>query len=473
MKVLLMTPLAGLLVEPPEIPDLGLGYLAGSLRKSGHEAYIRDWGANPSPDDLRIWLLENRPEVVGMKVFTKDVGGALKTISIVRSVLPDTIMIIGGPHPSAADPVDVMEEFTECDFAVKGEAEESLCLLLSKFMERRANVSRPVESGGKGHGAERPGAGSDCTILSDEEASGIPGLVWRTRDGVSFNPIKLNSDLDKIDFPSWDLINPKNYHKALYGSKNDRGYTAPIVTTRGCPGECTYCCAYHVNGRKIRFRSPKNIFEEILLLYNEYNVRQIMFMDNCFTSVRRNVVELCEMIIDHGLEIKWDFVSYENLDSLTDDTLALMYRAGCRMVHIGVESGCEKTRRLMKKHCNLEEINEKIVLANKHGILVDVYFMLGFPDETLTEMLQSIRYAFSLDAKILSFTMMFPLPGSDVYRHVLRKFGLKRIRWADFNVEKSAYPVSTLGSRSLAILIKMIRLGLRIRSGLNPVPTFS
>jgi anaerobic magnesium-protoporphyrin IX monomethyl ester cyclase len=150
--------------------------------------------------------------------------------------------------------------------------------------------------------------------------------------------------------------------------------------------------------------------------------------------------------------------SYQRLDTLTDETLSLMYKAGCRMIHMGIESGSEKTRKVMNKFCSLGEITEKVKLIKKNGIKVGAWFMIGFPEETKEEMNKTIRYAFSLGSELVMFTICFPLPGTQVYRYIKEKYKFDRIDWANFDIYTSQYPVSKLSSMKLTWLLKGIRL---------------
>lgn len=436
MKVLLTQPITAFVKEPPNIPDLGLGYIASALKKAGHAVFIRDWNMDPSIAGLKKWLAEGRPEVIGLKVFTKDVGAAQKTVSIIREVLPAAVIITGGPHPSSVAPDELMNDFAECNFAIRGEAEKSLPMLLDLIAE-------PMPA---------------------ERAKEIPGLVWRENNRVLSNPIQLTKDLDSIDFPLWELINPNAYKAVVLGSGKKEGSAAPIITTRGCPGKCSFCSAFNINGRRIRFRSPSNVFAEMSLLYDKYNVRKFMFQDNCFTSIKTNLSELCELILKAKMDIEWDCVSYESLENLTDQILALMQHAGCRMIHIGIESGAEKTRKTMYKASSLEMIAEKIRLMRKNGIKTGAWFMLGFPGETVKEMKKSISYAFSLRAELVAFTVCFPLPGSAVYSYIKGKYGFDRIDWAAFDVYNSEYPASEASSQTIAGLLKLVRLRLRLKN---------
>lgn len=444
-----MPPLTRFVEEPPNIPDLGLGYLASSLRNGGHEVFIRDWNMNPSKQDFEEWLLINQPEVIGLKVFTKDVRAAKKTISIIRKTLPKVNVVIGGPHPSALGPIEVMEDFSECDFAVKGEAETSFLALLDSISK---NSVQELEG-----------------CISKEKAKNIPGLVWREKNTIYSNPITFPSDLDSIDLPAWELLDPNNYQIVMLGSKKKEGSTAPMITTRGCPGKCSFCSAYKINGRKIRFRSPANVFKEMKLLYDLYNVRKFSFQDNCFTSVKKNLTKFCEMVVASGMDIEWDCVSYERLDNLNNETLPLMFRSGCRMIHLGIESGSEKTRKCMNKAGSLKAITEKVQAIKRSGIKVGAWFMIGFPGETKQDMQETVKCAFSLGANLIQFTIVFPLPGTDIYEYLKKKYGFKSIDWSTFSIFQSIYPMSELSSKKITRLLKKIRLRIRIKRKLQRI----
>lgn len=442
MRVLLMQPLTKFVSEPPNIPDLGLGYIASSLKKDGHVVSIMDWNKNFTEEEFKKQITITQPEVIGIKVFTKDIGAAKKTISLIREAFPNGIIVIGGPHPSSVDPQELMEDFAYCDFAIKGEAEISLLSLLSA-------VARSGKNDNRGY-------------IMQEIAVKIPGIVWRNKERVFSNPIAFIHDLDRIDFPCWEMLDPNNYDVDMLGSTIKGGNTAPIMTTRGCPGMCSFCTAFNVNGRIIRTRSPENVLKEILLLHSKYNVKKFMFQDNCFTSIKENLMRLCELILKEKMEIEWDCNSYERLDNLTDETLSLMYKAGCRRIHMGIESGSPDTRKVMNKSGTLEEITEKVRLIQKSGIKVGAWFMIGFPGETREEMKKTIRYAFSLGAELVTFKICFPLPGTQVYSYIKEKYKFGRIDWSNFDIHKSEYPTSRLSSAELTRLLKSIMLRIRI-----------
>ncbi len=449
MRVLLTQPLVTHIEKPPNITDLGLGYIAEHLIGKGFETYIKDWNMRTTEEAFKKWLVDNQIDVVGIKVFTKDVAAALQTVSIVKSTLPDSVVVMGGPHPSCADPDELMHSFPLVDYAFRGEAELAFPKLLDTLGQKLSSET--------------------CQGNGKHMLEGIPGLVWREGGRVKSNPVQFVTDLDRLKRPAWEIMDPNSYGFDLMTQTEKEGVAAPIITTRGCPGKCSFCSAYLVNGRKIRSRSPQHVIQEIRFLYETYSVEKFSFMDNCFTAGKSHLREICESIISENLDIRWDCNCYEVLDNLDEEMISLMYRSGCRMVHMGIESASNRIRKQMNKFSALTDYSDKINELKKSGIAVGTWFMIGFPDETFAEMKETINYAFSRNADLLTFTICFPLPGSQLYSFLKRKHKVRTVDWAGFDVEKSQYPLSRVSSSRLKLILKWIRLRIRIRDRIRKV----
>lgn len=444
MQILLTQPITSFIQKPPCLPDLGLGYLAAHLRDNGFEVLVHDWNMPSGEKNFRALLQSAKIDMVGIKVFTKDIFAASRTVAVVREELPNAIIVLGGPHPSCSNPDDLILEFPEVDIFLKGPAEHSLSSVCQALVENRiTRKSIPAI------------------------ASSIAGTIWQEAGVAQSTSAQFELDMDALGFPAWDLIDPRAYGDQKSSNLNLNLGTAvptPVVTTRGCTHSCTFCSVQHINGRSVWQRSVPHVIEELKLLYHNYGVRNVLFMDNCFTVSIQRVREISQGILDAGLDIEWDCNTYGRPAQLDDDTVELMYRSGCRMVQIGIESASERVRKNIHKNGSLDKYRENSNLFQKHNIAVGAWFMIGFPNETIGDIWQTVRYAFSLGAKLVTFSLCFPLPGSEVNRWLKEKYKIKRIDWTNFNIEKSPYPISCLSSILLTFILKSLRLRLRLHN---------
>jgi radical SAM superfamily enzyme YgiQ (UPF0313 family) len=430
-KILLMAPITSLIRGVPLFPDLGLGYLASAVRKAGYQVDIRSWNMNPSVENFKRYIEDKQFDVIGIKVFSKDVGAANKTIKIIRSMSPETVIVVGGPHPSTSEPEEVMTDFPDCDFVFRGEAEIGLPLLIKYISENGKNNS--------------------------EDLKAIPGLVWKNGDSIHSNLPFLLPDIDGLGMPLWEIMEPKDYKAPRIPGGPDGGYSAPLIVTRGCSSSCTYCAAYKINGKRTRSRSPKAVIEEIRLLYNKYHVRHFTIMDTRFTQYSDVVTEICDGIIENKMDIAWDCVGYENLTSLSESILRLMKNAGCKFVNVGIESGSDTIRKRIRKKGTTDEIFQKVQIIKDIGIGVRVFFMIGFPGEIKRDIEDTVNYAFSLPADDVQFEIVCPHPGTELIGYLKEKYHLNKIDWAEFDIHKSPYPLSKMDSLELYRILRKIR----------------
>jgi len=434
MKVLLQVPLPNLLNFPPRLPDLGLGYLAKALKRAGHEVFLLSWNADMDADRYKAFLKNLSPDAVGIKVFTKDVRGAVETLNLAKETLPDCIALMGGPHVSAEKPEEIFLDFPEADYGFQGEAEAGLPELLSFLAKGPMTADR------------------------HERLASIPGLVWKINGKVNQNAPFFQPDLDETGAPDWDIQPLTDFDLCRLGKGPKSPLMLPIAATRGCPGRCTFCCAACANGRKVRARTPDNLMEEITDLHSTYGVAHLMITDTNFTFYPDILLEFCRRLEREKLGITFGCPTGPDLSMLTPETLGAMKRAGCEYIGIGVESASLKGQREIQKGHALARIGEVTKRASRLGIAVQGFFMLGFPGETLAEMKESIRFAFSHDFLPLHFEILYPLPGTRVYETLKSMYRLDRIDWKHFDVYRSPYPLSELSTRDLNRLLKKTRL---------------
>lgn len=427
MNVLLTTPLNK--ICHPRAPDLGLGYLATALRKDGHQVQIFDrYMSKLTIPKFRNYLKEMESlGAIGLKLFSEDITSAKETIAIIKEICPTTAVIVGGPHPSGA-PVHTMTAISQADYGFIGESETGLPALIKK-----------IEEGGE---------------ISTEMLKKIPGLIWRDNKEVTCNPPKFMEDLDSLGLPSWDLMSPAEYPPDAFNPLCKSFPVAPIITSRGCPYKCTFCSVHTIAGNKVRTRTAESVMREINFLYQKYGVKEFRIVDDNFTFYSNHAKQICEKIIKSGLQIQWACANGVRLDSLDEEILRLMKRAGCYSLSIGIESGSEKILRLIKKGLEIKLIKEKVSLINKVGLQAEGFFMLGFPGENLRDIRETLDLAMCLKINFAAFSICTPFPGTELFESLIKQGEIINIEYDSSGYYKTPHSHIGIPSAQLRRLQK-------------------
>ena len=414
IKILLSPPMNRTLhrkVTVPALNDEGLGYLAAACKEAGADVSFLTWNTNLDMETFRNKLFEIRPDVVGLTVFTTMFKEAHATLRCIRETLPDAITLIGGPHPSTSRSSDLFVEFEGLlDYAFAGDGEHGLVELLDQVSI----------AGGK----------PDSRMLS-----AVPGLIYQNEVKVCNNEPRLDVELDTLAPVDWELQEP-----VWFGSSHglDKVSTGALISdSRGCPARCGFCMSQKISGAKPRHHGLERLCAEIEELAHKYGVRVLVFTGNAFMSDVDYVRELCEWFIKFDTPLEWSCTGSAYDRNLTKPGLLdLMRRAGCTLIYFGIESGSPAVRKRLHQPIPLEECTNIVKLTAKAGIRAGCYFMFGFPDETIGEMNETIKYAFSLPYSSVSFIICLPLPGSSSYKAVLEQQGIDRIDWSKYDFAK-------------------------------------
>ncbi len=394
-------------------PDLGILYLGTALRSQGYDVTLLDCPKEKFTfTDFSRFVQEGDFDVVGFRCYSRDHNYVRYHSEIVKAIRPETLTLAGGPHPSAL-PEFFLGDISTLDFAWQSEAEEGLPTLLDAFQ-------------------------NDGARIPDSILETIPGLVWKNRseDRIVVNPPSFGLDLDRFGIPAWDLVRPETYPSFIW----EEYY--PMVTTRGCPYPCTYCNAPQLSGKKLRHRSPEHVIEELRLLKSRYGVGRFSILDDEFTLNKKYVFELCEALIDAGLNLKWDCPNGVRIDSLYPEMLQLMEAAGCEALAVGVESGSARVQKLIDKRVTVERIREKAaMISGCSGIQLTGYFMIGFLDETEEEIRETIDFACALPLRKANFNIVIPIPGTRIFDDLIHKglLELREINWDTLTSDQVAF----------------------------------
>ncbi|HCE45311.1 MAG TPA: B12-binding domain-containing radical SAM protein [Lentisphaeria bacterium] len=388
MKIFLINPSHGEVygkLTPPDHPHLGLAYLAAVLEAEKHEVRIIDIDAEQiTLDGLASLLKAENPDVVGITATTPVIYSAFKIAEIIKKN-SSAYTVVGGMHATLMPEECAANEFV--DFVVFGEGERTIVDLLEC-----------MRTGGK--------------------YSEIKGLVHKkggeTVKNESREPIQ---DLDSIPFPARHLFKNQKYTypDAL------RFPAFPIITSRGCPGNCTFCTAKFMHGKRFRNRSAENILDEVEFLIKEYGAREIHIWDDNFITNRNRVFKFRDGIIKKNIKVLFSFPNGVRADFINREILQALKDMGTYSIAIGVESGNQRILDSIQKGIKLEQIENAFKLAKELKLETWGFFLLGLPEEDPKTMEETIDFAIKLDPDIAKFHILKPFPKSIVYEQLKSK----------------------------------------------------
>ena len=369
-------------------PD-GILSVAAWLKHQGHAVRVLD-GAFWSHDDLLAEVARWHPDWVGIYANTPLWTKAKRTATDLRARLPEVFLSAGGPAPVAWRG-RCLEECPALDAVDTGEGE----LTSGELLERLA-------------------AGTSL--------EGLLGVCYRDADGgVVENPTRpVIKDLDILPPPAIELLDFRDLYVSPPGTYRRR----PIInvhTSRGCINDCTFCFQLGTNvdpknNRRMRYRSPEHVADEIEDRVRRFGYREVRFLDDMFIVDKKRVRRLCALLKERELDITW-FCS-SRVDLVDPDILRVMADAGCWAILYGVESGVQKNLDTLRKRTTLAQIRQAVQWAKDAGIKVYTPFIFGIPGETYDDAVQTIDFAIELDPYIANFHTLTPLPGTELYASI-------------------------------------------------------
>jgi len=394
-------------------PPIGLAYLASVLRDQ-HEVKIVDSNIlGYSMDDVRRVLKEFYPDIVGVTSVTPSIPQAYRVAKMAKEVRNDCKVLIGGPHATFL-PHQTLKECGYIDVAVRGEGEETV-----------RELAKAVENGG---------------------IETVKGITFRKEDQIISNePRPFIKDIDEIPFPSWYLLPMDKYQ--FYGERY-----AAMLTSRGCPFGCSFCASSRLFGGFWRGRSPKNVIEEVKVIHEEYRIRNIEFMDDTFTLNVKRAEEICSGIIREGFDVSWGASS--RVDTLTKGLVEKMKRAGCWILFLGIESGCQKILDTISKKITIEQARKAVKIVKQAGIKVLGSFILGFPEDDDESIKQTISFAKSLDLDYAEFSILTPYPGTPVFEDAVHNNLLVTLDWSKYTGLEPVMQIKGLSGKKLKSLLQ-------------------
>lgn len=359
-------------------PPLNLMYLAQAIIDIGHDATIIDsYLENYSLQDIISKCKRYLPDMFLIPLYSTDLEETYKIMKTLKETFPSVLLIAGGPHPSHM-PLRTMQEFPMIDIVIKGEGER----IIQKIVD---------------------------TIDKKKSLKEIPSITYRTKKGIYDNPYKSSiKDLDGISIPDRSLIKANKY----YSRMSRRNPIDVIITSRGCPYQCTFCAKISDDFKGYRVRSVDNVMDEIKHVYDK-GAKALEIYDECFTVKK----DRCHTILNRIREEKIDmeFRIRTRVNTIDRPLLQNLKKTGCSIISYGVESGNQQVLDINKKRTRIPTIRRAFKLTHKAGIASMGFFLVGLEGDTPQTIQQTVNFAKQLNPHYATFGHVIPYPGTEMY----------------------------------------------------------
>jgi radical SAM superfamily enzyme YgiQ (UPF0313 family) len=395
----------------PLTPPIGPAYLAASLRQAGHEARIVD-GLGENPFQVTS-LFANKVMAIGLRseeiveriepgndfigvscMFSQDWPEIRRLIQLVRRRFPGVPIVAGGEHITATAAF-TLSSTPEVDVCVVGEGEETIVELATAIEQ---------------------GASLDT----------IPGLVLRGTFGTRSTGARTRiRTLDDIPWPAWDLVPLDHYLDHGLGYGVNRGRSMPMIATRGCPYQCTFCSNPEMWTTRWYARDPEQVLDEMRTYQERYGATNFDFYDLTAIVKKSWIVQFTNRILERKMEFTWQLPSGTRSEAIDDEVSRLLYASGCRNMSYAPESGSPEVLKRIKKVVKLDRLEASVLGAVRAGLNVKLNIIMGFPNESRRELGQTVRFLARMGfigVHDMSISLFSPYPGSELY-HELRKSG--------------------------------------------------
>jgi len=388
---------------------LGLGSINALLRREGYDSRIVNCSAWSWKETARFFQKE-RPDVLGVSVFTFNRHEAMRLAALARDANPSCFIAAGGPHATHL-PHPLLSHYPQIDVVVRGEGEETMLDLV-----RALGRGDPPRSLARIAGITfRASAGAHAAPPS---SSHPPSTVDRGIVFVDTPDRPVIVDLDRLPHPAAD--------PAAVGVDPVTQFEF-IITSRGCPAACTFCSSPEFWGRALRFRSAENMIEEVRLLRDRHGVVYVSVRDDTFTVNKKRVIDFCRMLIDRKIDLLWDCQSRVN--AVDEERLAWMRRAGCTHIQYGVESGSPRMLQRLNKGITIEQIRTAAAATRRVGLGLSIYLITGIDSETDEDLAATIGLIEAIRPHDGLVSPMTVYPGTALYEEAKIRFGLGDDYW--------------------------------------------
>lgn len=421
MKILLFNPMIKAFYKPMTSP-LGILSIASFLNANGHDASICDrFFSNESIESV---IESNRPDIIGISLITNRFMEDAADIS--KEAKKRGIPVVWGGPLSSEIPEEILRSGL-ADYISFNEGEMTWLEIANALKE-----NKPIYD--------------------------IKGLGYLSENKFIKTPDREFIDLCVLPPIDWTLIDPQKYFQPYYESKK----MLYMYSSKGCIGKCTFCYNPRFHCSTHRRRPISQVIEEIKYLVEKHGMDGINFSDDLLFCNRNQAVDFCDELIRNEIKVFWGGSMRIGIINTLED-FEYLYKAGCRWLQIGVESGSKHMQKVINKAIPFEKTVKTIELCSKAGIVSIVSFMVGLPGETEQDLRDTVSVAKQLKATVCAFNFFTPLPGTKLYDDAVREGKYKPPKDFDEHVklqfgERLTCNLSNVSSKDLKIVQRYFQL---------------
>ena len=390
-------------------PCIGLAYIAAYIRQHGYDVSIVDaigegldhhWALDRYPGYICQGLqfheiIERLPVHTGVIGFSGMFSGEWPVqrdlITEVRQKFPNTILVAGGEHITALTEYG-LRDCPALDVCVCGEGEH----IFYELLECLSNDGDLTRVNGIGY-------------LDHDNRFILNGNLPRIRD------------VDIIPWPYW----PEGYLEKFWEAGKSYGVCSerdmPLMVSRGCPFQCTFCSSPQMWTTLYRLRDPDDVIAEIKSYKERYHITSVQLYDLTANTKRSWTIDFCNKLIQHQIDLKWSLPSGTRSEALDHESLSLLKQTGCNYLVYAPESGSPNTLNKIKKKIKLPRFTESVLEAKRQGLVLRTNLIIGFPHETRRDVFLTIKYGLKLaihGVDEVSINIFSPYPGTEIYNEL-------------------------------------------------------
>mgnify|MGYP001562067810 CR=1 FL=1 len=390
-KTVLVYPSTGS-IETYNTPT-GILYIATYLKKHGYPVKFVDCSVEPKYRDI-LEREAKDTDFLGIYSMSVHVRYILPELERLKKINPRMKIIWGGPHALLFPQQTAKSNFA--DIVARCEGEELMLEILRGYESGRLDLHN------------------------------INGICFKEDGEVISTPDRGFIDMNTLPFLDWSLIKKE----VMDEIKNT---IIRVQASRGCPYLCTFCINVLTKNKKMRYRDPQHVLDEIEYIYKEFNIKRVGFRDEIFLSNRRQTRAVAQGLLDRDIRITWlanPRVEYLRESYVDDDFLKLLSDSGCNKLQAGAESGSQRVLDLLRKEITVDDVLNFVRRTKKFNIIPVVAFMTGLPTETEKEQRETLRLIREIrriqPKSFINGPANFrPYPGGELWDMCIKKYGLK------------------------------------------------